>query len=122
MDLNSLNPDQIKGLISLLQGLLPENEEVPVNQKKKKINSKSKKGINKPKTVNKFEQMSEFRMHKEDVAIDKKLAKFPPVPRTRQFEPLEVLCRVCGKKEMVNPALVESIERYKCNKCCSSNG
>jgi lysyl-tRNA synthetase class I len=121
MDLSNLNEDQIKGLISLLQGLLPEDDDTPIINKKKKT-TKTKKTTAKPKKINKFEQMSEFRMHKEDIAIDKKLAKFPPVPRTRQFEPLEVLCRVCGRKEKVNPALVESIERYKCNKCCSSNG
>jgi transposase-like protein len=62
-------------------------------------------------------------MHKEDVAIDKKLAKFPPVSRARQFEMVEVKCRVCGRTETVSPSLVfEGLERYKCNNCSTSAG
>ena len=125
MDLNNLDPDQIKGLISLLQGLLPNEVNSGTTKKgsSKKTNTvRSNNKNNKIKSSNKFDQMAEFRMHKEDVAVDKKLSKFPPVPRTRQFMPIEVICRVCGKKEKVNPGVVESIDRYKCNKCCSSNG
>lgn len=125
MDLNNLDPDQIKGLISLLQNLLPNevNSSATKKSSSKKTNTaQSKNKNNKTKSSNKFDQMAEFRMHKEDIAVDKKLSKFPPVPRTRQFTPIEVICRVCGKKEKVNPGVVESIDRYKCNKCCSSNG
>jgi lysyl-tRNA synthetase class I len=128
MDLNNLDPDQIKGLISLLQNLLPNEVSSSSSSVKKKSSSKktnttqSKNKNDKTKSGNKFDQMAEFRMHKEDVAVDKKLSKFPPVPRTRQFTPIEVICRVCGKKEKVNPGVLESIDRYKCNKCCSSNG
>jgi hypothetical protein len=125
MDLENLDPNQIKGLISLLQGLLPEENNSKTKSTKKssvkprKINARK---TSKPSFHNKFDDMSEARMHKEDIAIDRKLAKLPPVPRTRQFNTVDVLCRVCGKKETVNPSLVDSIERYKCNKCCSSGG
>jgi lysyl-tRNA synthetase class I len=125
MDLNNLDPDQIKGLISLLQNLLPteqntsDDEEVQPDTMRIKT-QKSKKS--KSKFRNKFDQMAESKMHKEDIIIDQKLSKLPPVPRTRQFTPINVVCRVCGKRESVNPNLVDSIERYKCNKCCSSGG
>jgi hypothetical protein len=67
--------------------------------------------------------MPELNMHKEDVAIDKKLAKFPPVSRARQFEMVDVKCRVCGRTETVSPSLVfEGLERYKCNNCSTSAG
>ena len=66
--------------------------------------------------------MAEFNMHKEDVAFDKKVAKQPPVPRTRKYIPIKVKCRVCGKEESVNPMLIESADRYKCNKCSSMAG
>lgn len=117
MDLNSLQPEQIKGLISLLQELLPKEteQEEPITAPTQKKSKKSQS-----KFVNKFDSMSEFRMHKEDRAVDEKLAQMPPVPRTRKFVPVSVVCRVCGRKESVNPALIDSIERYKCNKCCSS--
>jgi hypothetical protein len=122
MDLNNLDPDQIKGLISLLQNLLPNEVSSSSTKKSSSKKTNTAQSKNKNKSGNKFDQMAEFRMHKEDVAVDKKLSKFPPVPRTRQFTPIEVICRVCGKKEKVNPGVVESIDRYKCNKCCSSNG
>jgi hypothetical protein len=121
MDLNNLNEDQIKGLISLLQGLLPSEETEVVEPGTMNIKPKKPKKT-KSSFRNKFDDMMESKMHKDDTAIDKKLAKLPPVPRTRQFTPINVVCRVCGKRESVNPALVESMERYKCNKCCSSGG
>jgi lysyl-tRNA synthetase class I len=66
--------------------------------------------------------MAEYRMHKDDVLIDKKLNKLPPTQRARNYKPLKVKCRVCGKTENINPSLVESIERYKCNRCSTSAG
>jgi hypothetical protein len=123
MDLNNLDPDQIKGLISLLQGLLPQENTAKTRKtvKPRKVNTK-KLIKQQSKFHNKFDDMMESKMHKEDILIDQKLSKLPPVPRTRQFAPIQVLCRVCGKRETVNPGLIDSIERYKCNKCCSSGG
>jgi hypothetical protein len=131
MDLNELmkNPEQIKSLIQVLQTLLPEAAE---NSKEDSSGSeeefsapiKTRGSKTRPKqTKNKFNDMPEHNMHKEDVAIDKKLAKFPPVSRARQFEMVEVKCRVCGRTETVSPSLVfEGLERYKCNNCSTSAG
>jgi hypothetical protein len=72
---------------------------------------------------NKFDSMQEARMHKEDIAIDKKLSIMPPVPRARPFELVDAICRVCGKKERVNPVLIsDTLDRYKCNKCATGAG
>ena len=133
MDLNELikNPEQIQNLIQVLQALLPKETEekqvVPeeteyrpeaVMQTKSKKRSREASGI-----PNKFEKMSEFSMHKEDIAIDKALSKSPPVARTRDFEMIEVICRVCGRKETISPALLfEASSRYKCNNCSTQSG
>jgi hypothetical protein len=130
MDLNSLsqNPEQLKQLIAALQSLLPsdsqptsipeedDEEEVVSPIKTKNSRQRSKK------VVNKFLSMPEMNMHKEDSDVDRKLAKHPPVARSREFEPVEVTCRVCGVSETINPSLVESVSRYKCNKCSTSAG
>jgi len=134
------NPDQIKSLISLLQAMLPneeKQEQEPTKTKSKnkkeaqestepsfnsKIKTKNKRSAQ-PSSANKFEKMAEFNMHKDDRAIDEKLAKHPPVARTREFEPIIVKCRVCGKEEAVNPSLVhDSPSRYKCNNCSTQAG
>jgi hypothetical protein len=118
-----LDNDDIKALIAILQkGLSNEDD-----SSKKKSKSKTSPKTKKPKSpysdkINKFDTMPEYRMHKEDSIIDKKLAKTPPVPRNRPFIPIRVQCRVCGKQEEVNPSLVESSDRYKCNNCSSSPG
>lgn len=137
------NPEQIKSLISLLQALLPEesastnkskkttrkkktttNEDIVDNssQFNKNIKTKNKRSIN-PSSANKFEIMHEFNMHKDDLEVDKKLSKQPPVARTREFEPVSVVCRICGRRETVSPSLVhEGPARYKCNNCATQAG
>lgn len=127
------NPENVKLLINLLQSLLPneptvteEQEPSPVTPTKQKTKIKTKSRQRK-KTEddfnNKFSSMPEFGMHKEDSSIDKKLSKHPPVARMREFDPVEVTCRVCGRKEIVNPALVfEGAARYKCNNCSTQAG
>lgn len=137
MDLNTNNPEDIKQLISLLQKLLPNEEETEKNKAKKNKPRKTKRKVDEfnnphiktksPKRVvdfeNKFLDMPERNLHKEDIEVDKKLAKHPPTPRNRNFVPVQVFCRVCGKQEKVNPAIIpESKDRYKCNKCSSSAG
>ncbi len=128
MDLNFNNPEQIKQLISLLQQMLPSDDnktkddeeddssfESPIRTKSTRSNNKNRK--------NKFLDMQEKNMHKEDIAIDKKLATSSPTPRNREFTPVEVKCRSCGKKEKVSPAIVpDSIDRYKCNNCSTTAG
>ena len=131
MDLSQLtnNPEQIKQLIGILQQLLPKEEQNDTNeepakastaefQSSFKTNRKNQYGMDK----NKFLDMPERNMHKEDSLIDQQLIKHPPVARGREFEPVKVTCRVCGKSETINPSLVDSANRYKCNKCASSAG
>lgn len=140
MDLDSASPEQIKQLISLLQGLLPKEDTVVIPNKGKKKPRKAKVGISeddrpnnniKTKTrtlkqansYNKFLEMPEMSMHKSDTEIDKKLCKHLPTQRNREYKPIKVVCRVCGKTDSINPAILpDSADRYKCNKCSSSNG
>jgi hypothetical protein len=135
MDPDLTNPEQIKQLITLLQGLLPKENSNVKKQNTKKTKTKSPKLNSKIKTktrrlkneendsYNKFLEMPEMNMHKSDVEIDKKLCKHPPTQRNRAYEPIKAICRVCGKTESINPAILpESSDRYKCNKCSSSSG
>ena len=121
MDLDALknNPEQIQQIISILQSLLPDQASPATNDTKNKKSSKQKN----TGSINKFEKMSEFHMHKEDSNIDKVLSKHPPVSRNREYEEINVTCRICGKTEMVNPDLVlEGRSRYKCNNCSTQAG
>lgn len=134
MDLNDLmkNPEQIKNLINVLQALLPKEDNTEVkaddtqqdddqNYQQFNIKTKNKHAI--PSGKNKFDSMAERNMHKDDTVIDQKLNQAPPTARHRHFAPINVVCRVCGKKESVSPSLVyESPSRYKCNNCATSAG
>jgi len=128
MDNNiNLDPQQIQQMIMLLQSMLPKQDEQQLPDQKKikkasRSNNKSKPSITNAST-NKFDFMPEKRLHQEDIEIDKKLIVQPPVPRARSFNMVNVVCRVCGKKENVNPVLItDSIDRYKCNKCSGAAG
>jgi len=120
-----LDNDDIKQLIAILQKGL-SNEETSEQQTTLSIKSnkvrKPRARTTKSKQINKFDQMAEFNMCKEDLEFDKKVVKPPPSERSRQFEPIKVRCRVCGKSEKVAADLIESIERYKCNKCSTGAG
>lgn len=128
---NLTNPEQIKALIQALQSLLPkentncnkpENTET-VEQTNSKIKTKTRQRKKAVNNTNKFLNMPEMNMFKGDIEIDKKLSKHPPTPRNREYKPVKVKCRSCGKQEEVNPAILpDSIDRYKCNKCSSSAG
>lgn len=142
MELDDLknNPEQIKLLISVLSSLLPSEQldnanstpSTPTKKTKKTTKQKTNdaptssirtaRGKARGSGSNKFDAMSERNLHKEDTLIDKKLSKFPPTERTRQFEYIQVQCRCCGRKETVNPGLLLEIDRYKCNKCAISAG
>lgn len=144
MDLNDLakNPDQINTLIQLLQSLLPKEENTksgPIKKtvvkpkkqkqtqpepKKSQMRTKNRRGPSSDiENQNKFLSMPEFQMHKDDIEVDKALSKFPPVARMRNFEMMDVQCRICGKKETVSPSLVlDSVSRYKCNNCSTQAG
>lgn len=122
MDLN--NPKELKKLISVLQDLLNQSsDESSDDEPVSKIKTKTARSGNKKKNKNKFLDMPEKDMYKNDSEIDKKLCKNPPTPRTRKFKPVKVNCRVCGKTESVSPDVIpESTERYKCNKCAATAG
>ena len=116
-----LDNDDIKALIAILQKGLSDDIEQESSKPKKKTKSQKTK-TSKSIKQNKFDDMPEARMHKEDIAIDKKLSKTPPVPRNRPYTPINIQCRVCGRQESICPSLIESVDRYKCNKCSSSAG
>lgn len=122
--MDNLSPEQIQQMIAMLQNMLPNNETEPESEQQASVNPI--KTVNrKPKqsTVNKFDQMMEASLHKEDIEIDKKLAKYDPTPRVRRFQPLDVVCRVCGKRESVSPNLLsDTPDRYKCNTCSRGAG
>ena len=122
-----LDNDDIKQLIAILQKGLTHNsepdtiEDEPVQKPKKAAKKAVKK--EQTKSTNKFDQMLEKSMHREDIEIDRKLAQHPPSIRAREFSPVEATCRVCGKVEQVNPALIyDAPNRYKCNKCARTPG
>lgn len=127
--LNQTNKKDIKKLIAILQILADEDDanevvdsEDMVEQKTVKKAISSNKKTKTSKQNNKFLDMPERNMYKEDAVLDKKLNIHPPVARSREFEPISVLCRVCGKTETVAPTLVESVSRYKCNSCAKNPG
>lgn len=141
--LDSMNEEQIKNMIALLQTMLSsksvENKtteftreietETEIKKKKKTKQEnipnkkKNKHGYQLSKNDNKFLLMPEADMHKGDSRIDSLLSKHPPVSRSRKFEYVNVKCRLCGKEENVSPGiLTDSPSRYKCNKCSAIQG
>ena len=133
----ALSNDDIEQLIAILQrGLSKDTDESSdkkITKNKKPVSAdddiesvspmKTKKIKISGNNKNQFLTMGFKDLHKEDIAIDKALNKFPPTPRTRKFKAINVVCRSCGKKESVNPVLLhDSIERYKCNSCSRSAG
>jgi hypothetical protein len=121
-----LEKEDIMALIAILQkGLTDEDSDVEYEEpkKQKKSGGRTKKSPEKKQKLNKFDSMPEKNMHKQDTIIDKKLwGDNKPTERTRSFQAISVRCRICGKTENVNPSLVDSTERYKCNKCATTSG
>jgi lysyl-tRNA synthetase class I len=123
-----LDNDDIKQLIAILQKGLSTNTD-PVEDdipEQTPMKTKSKTGVasspNQNK-ANKFDDMREKHLHKEDVEIDKVLSRYPPTNRSREFSMIDVTCRVCGRKEEINPALLyDAPNRYKCNRCSKEPG
>lgn len=123
--------ETIEQIVDLLRSLVDEEDtqQKPKPATKKKTTKKkttrrkssTAKTDNKEST-NKFLSMPEMHMFKDDTLIDKKLQVSDPCPRTRSFDTISVTCRMCGKREEVNPVLVSEKTRYKCNVCASSGG
>lgn len=134
-----MDQEQVKQLIMLLQQVLesqiePKSEKKPAvdppetthtikTRTRRKVSDKTDNKNTNKNSSNKFESMSEFALHREDSAVDKKLSKIPPVARQRDFDFVDVKCRVCGKTETVAPSLVfDTPSRYKCNNCSTQSG
>lgn len=102
--------------------LAEEQEDVEFNSKIRTRGGSRKKS--KGKYVNKFDKMSESKLHKEDTKLQEKLSQIPPVARQREEKAqIEVTCRVCGKREKISPSLIfDHVSRYKCNNCCTQAG
>ena len=135
MDINKLkqDPEKIQQLIDLLGSLLPETKQESKTAKKKVTKKKTsttkkpratRKKPDKQESTNKFLDMPEMNMHKEDGKIDEKLQQFPPTPRSRpSMESISVRCRICGREENISQGLLfEGANRYKCNKCSTQSG
>lgn len=124
----SSKKETVEKIYHLLMSLVEDEEtstepktSKPKTQKKITTTRRTSKKTQE-ESSNKFLSMKEMHMFKEDVAIDKKLNVMGPSPRTRHFATVKVQCRVCGKTNEVNPALVSEAQRYKCNECAKSGG
>ena len=131
----ALEKEDIMALIAILQkGLTDDEPELlyedeatakpKAKRSAKKTKSKPEQSVpeTKPKK-NKFEDMPERHMHKEDTKIDKILwGNRVPTPRRRSSSLVQIRCRICGKTEQVNSILAEAGDRYKCNKCATTSG
>ena len=115
-------PKRKKKTVKKQQNVVAEEDEDSQDEQEFSSKIKSKKISVKQRAKNKFDAMPEARMHKEDTSIDKKLIVSPPTQRSRTYQPVKARCRVCGRVESVNPSLVDSADRYKCNRCSASAG
>lgn len=125
------NPEQLKKFIAALSSLLPPEEnniaEKPKARKTRTTRKTTKKITSKTRTSeekhNKFLDMAESNMFKEDPKVAQKLYNQPPMKRRSKKAKLSVTCRICGKREEISSSLLYGDkDRYKCNKCCGSAG
>ena len=132
------DPDQIKQLIGMLSSLLPKEDEesgAKTKPRKKRAKKKTAKTTtsrrnttktarkNTKGTINKFVDMPESQMFKENPNVAKKLYQQPPMKRRSSKRKISVTCRICGKREEISSGLLHGdADRYKCNKCCSNAG
>ena len=123
-DMNNNKKEAIEQIYKLLMTLVDEETDTEQKIEPKPTQNKKTSPTRKSKTQsnNKFDSMPEKNMFREDIEIDRKLSVVEPCPRTRSFHTIEVSCRVCGKKDKLNPALVNEPTRYKCNNCSKSGG
>ncbi len=127
-----LSEAQIKQMIGMLKSMLPEDAQpsqtqtastesplINPNTPIKNAGPSYRSG----KHYNKFDDMMENKLHKDDTELQKKLSKYPPVPRNRSVSMVKATCRVCGKTEDVSAGLLyEGEARYKCNSCSRGSG
>ena len=132
----NVDVDKLKELLMAVIETLDSAEEKPAKQKTQKIRSKPKQRPTSKKSpenktirnktsskrdlggTNLFLAMPEMNMHKSDVAIDKLLAPEHITDRNRSSSLVNVVCRICGKKEKVSSKLIiDGVSRYKCNDC-----
>lgn len=123
-----LTPEQIQQMIVMLQSMLPPEEkpnaQTTVSPSDEFVSSIKTKKVSAKKNnfVNKFNNMAEKNMHKEDIEIDKRLTTNNPTPRRKTNALTEVQCRLCGKKDVVNANMLVDKTRYKCNACAAGAG
>lgn len=120
------NPEQLKQMIGLLSSMLEQAETQDTEDTQSVDNSALKnKRSKKPQgsTINKFDQMPEASMYKENPKIVEKLYSKAPIKRRPKKSLVKVKCRICGKEENISSSLIHGgVDRYKCNKCSSSAG
>jgi ribosomal protein S27E len=118
-----LDNDAILQLIGILQSALTKDDKEP-SAPKKRGKKKTVSTPRKKKSSNKFDNMPESQMCKEDLEFDRKVKKPSPSVRMRDYESelINVRCRSCGDTEKVHSSLVQSKDRYKCNKCSTGAG
>ena len=126
-----LSEAQIKQMIGMLKAMLPEDDAKPT-EKAVATSPQATKSVpirnagpdyRNGQHYNKFEDMAEREMYKQDTEIQKKLSQYDPVPRTRRSQMIDATCRICGKKETVSAQLLhEGAARYKCNDCARGSG
>ena len=132
------NPEQIKQLIGILSSLLPtddldkETEAEPKKPKTRRKPAQTKKTTTNKSTrfkkdttqhTNKFVDMPESQMFRENPDVSQKLYQQPPMKRRPRKNKINVTCRICGKREEISSGLLYGdVDRYKCNKCCSNAG
>lgn len=89
------------------------------------IRTKSRKNFrtNNEYFNNKFDEMSEAVMHKEDSKVDKLLNRRDPIARVRPGTLIKVVCKKCKAEETVSNKLLNSESSgYKCNRCSGTEG
>ena len=89
------------------------------------IRTKSRKNFrpNNEYFNNKFDEMSEAGMHKEDRKIDKLLNRRDPIARVRPGTLVKAVCKKCKVEETVSNKLLNSDSSgYKCNRCSGTEG
>lgn len=122
--MDNLTPAQIQQMISMLQSMLPKQAEENQETDDEFVSTIKTKRVSAKKSnfKNKFNDMAEKNMHKEDIEIDKKLHTSDPTPRRKNNSLTEAQCRICGKKETINAGLIIDKNRFKCNDCSAGAG
>lgn len=116
---------ELKDILKALAELSDEDKaalNTLLNKEKNEPEPPKKRGRQKTKPLNKFEQSPVFNQFKEDIAIDKKLSgKTERTPRRKPAKKVSVACMKCGKICEVDPSQVYYMSKteysFDCEKC-----